>query len=211
MANYNIDVNAKINVSKLKQSVQESLNATTINIHTGFTIDTNSQSLQRLKKTLASYFSQEPIPISFTLNSTTSDENIANINKALANKVNINAGINFDEKKLNDFITKSNEIKNYIKSIKEDTNVKFDYTVDAERYNQLNAVLNNIKKEEEKISNITIGIGFNDEQKKRFSYEITAIYLLLKGLENTGANTNITSLSNDNLSNLKMFYQMKKF
>lgn len=200
MANYNIDVKAKVNVSQLKSSIQESLNKTTIPVKPKFTPSVDDNNIKVFRNTVANYFQKEPIPIVFA---EPSQNNIAKILGEINKKFIITPTLKFDTNKSSEFATQLNTIKQAIDEFGKNSKANVSFSVDPESYKQLFQTINNIKEEQKKISNLDISLGFDQKEKERLSDEITAIYALLKGLNNLGNSITVTEPNTENLSNIK--------
>lgn len=200
MANYNINVKAKVDVQQIKSSIKQSLADTTIRVAPKFDVFANDSNIADFRKAVAKILNAEPISI--TLTEPTND-NISKILGEINKKFIITPTLKFDTNKSSEFATQLNTIKQNIDEFGKNSKAKLSFDVDSESYNQLFKVIDNIKEEQKKISNLNISLGFNQKEKERLSDEITAIYALLKGLNNLGNSIAVTEPNTENLSNIK--------
>lgn len=207
MAEYTVDVKAKLDVSEYKQDLQNAAGDKPITVkvipNIEFNTNINADNLKNLQQVLSNYFTSKDnlISVGFKLNEDTVIENISNITKKLKeNKRNISVDIAFTEDKKTKFEQDISKIQENLEILKKQERVNLKFGFDSEDKKIFNTDITNIKKQEDSISNVNIGLGFNQEQKERLGNEILATKAFLESFNADKINI---SIQDDQLAQLK--------
>ena len=149
MADYNIEVKAKLNVTQYKQDVQDKLRGVSVKVSPSINFDEKTRivGLPKIQQSISDYLKQNPVAINVTLNEEEFKKNINDIK-------DIHIGISFDKddlQTLSDKILTLNKLEEYFKSNK--INIQINTPTD----DNLKSVKDNI---EEYFKNNPVNVNF---------------------------------------------------
>lgn len=162
MANYNINVKAKVDVQQIKSSIRQSLAETTIRVAPKFDVFADDNNIAEFRKAVARILNAEPISI--TLAEPTND-NISKILGEINKKFIITPTLKFDTNKSSEFKTQLDDIKKAIDDFGKSSKAKISFDVDSESHNQLLKIIDNINQKQ----NIEVGFSYNEQQVQKLS------------------------------------------
>ena len=149
MADYNIEVKAKLNVTQYKQDVQDKLRGVSVKVSPSINFDEKTRivGLPKIQQSISDYLKQNPVAINVTLNEEEFKKNINDIK-------DIHIGISFDKddlQTLSDKILTLNKLEEYFKSNK--INIQINTPTD----DNLKSIKDNI---EEYFKNNPVNVNF---------------------------------------------------
>ena len=203
MANYNIDVKAKVNVQQIKNSIKESLNSTQISVSPKFKLNVDDKNIQTFKNTIANYFQneKEAIPIKI---SAPNQENITEVIQAINKKFVITPTIKSNKDTAKDIEADINALfENIVKFKNESKNIPINFAIDIDNYNNLFKAIDNIQNKEKEISNVDVKFKVAGEGQDDVLKAFGSVASLIKIINENNAKIGFTAPANENLSSIK--------
>ena len=176
MADYSIDVKAKLNVQDVENTLSKENFQVKLVPHVDF--DLNDSNVVTVKKKIDSYFERERTPLRFALFQEFLNQDVQEINKQIAkidlDKINIKT--NLESENFEQFKNDIKWINENLKDVKSKTfNIKFTAPTQNE-IEQLQEKINNLKTSLENPFNINFNI--NEEDYNKLNEIIQSVYFL---------------------------------
>ena len=195
MADYSINVKAKLNVEEFKNDVNSALKSkpVEVNITPHIIFDANDTTTAQLKKEIDKYFERERTPLRFALYKDSFDKDVSEINKDIqkAQIDSINVKTILDSDTYKDFTEKIEEIKSTIKDLNKSISISIGF--DEKDIESLSSKINALVKLYQTFNEngIDIGLGFNEEDISKLNQNIERLRDLYQTLDEKPVNIGI--------------------